>query len=213
MNKKHLIYLLGSPIDKFYVGRTCNFVSRMGVHEKMADDCRLLNRAIEKYGWEKFDISVLEDDLTFVEAKKREEFFISFLDTVRYGYNILPGGQGFGSGEDSVNFGRKHTEDHKIKNSNAKKGEKNPNWKKPRGFVVSKKIRDSQPNKTPVFCTYTLFDMSIVFETIADASRFTGVGTGRISCIVNEYPEINKHGNVVVRRQANGFLFTKKYII
>jgi len=194
------------------VGRTCNFVTRMRVHEKMSDDCRLLNRAITKYGWRNFDISVLEDDLTYDEAKIREEFFISFLDTVKYGYNILPGGEGFGSGKDCVNFGRKHTEDHRIKNSNAKKGEKNPNWKKPRGAIISKKISDSQPKKTPVFCTYTLFDMSMVFETIADASRFTGVTTGRISSIVNEYPEINRHGNVIVRRQANGFLFTKKIL-
>ncbi|AGE59078.1 GIY-YIG catalytic domain-containing endonuclease [Paramecium bursaria Chlorella virus OR0704.2.2] len=212
MVKKHLIYLLECK-GKFYVGRTCNFETRMRVHERMTDDCRLLNRAIEKYGWKNFDISVLEDDLTFEEAVVREPYFISLLETVKYGYNILLGGEGFGSGKDCVNFGRKHTKDHRRKNSEAKKGEKNPNWNKPRGAAVSKKISDSQPKKTPVFCTYTLFDMSIVFETIADASRFTGVSTGRISSIVNEYPEINKHGNVIVRRQANGFLFTKKYII
>ena len=208
MVKKHLIYLLECK-GKFYVGRTCNFETRMRVHERMTDDCRLLNRAIEKYGWENFDISVLEDDLTFEEAVVREPYFISLLETVKYGYNILLGGEGFGS----VNLGRKHTKDHRRKNSEAKKGEKNPNWNKPRGAAVSKKISDSQPKKSPVFCTYTLFDMSMVFETIGDASRFTGVSTGRISSIVNEYPEINKHGNVIVRRQANGFLFTKKYII
>lgn len=94
MVKKHLIYLLECK-GKFYVGRTCNFKMRMLGHRYTKSKRSKLANAIKKYGWASFDVSVLEDDLTFEEAVVREPYFISLLETVKYGYNILPGGAGY----------------------------------------------------------------------------------------------------------------------
>ena len=211
MTKTHLIYIIEGPTGKFYVGRTCNFISRMRRHETMTDDCRKLNRAIQKYGWEKFEVSVLEDGLTFDSAKEREEYFITMIGTVQYGYNILKGGEGFGSGKDCINYGRKHTDEHRQKNSDAKKGELNPNWGKPRLEETRQKISESH-QKIPIMCTYLCVDMSIVFESLVEASKFSGVHTGRISCIINQRVEKIRGGTVsVMRKTAQGFTFKKLF--
>ena len=198
MNKTHLIYLIEGPTGKFYVGRTCNFKTRMGVHENMNDDCRKLNRAIEKYGWENFDISVIEDDLTFEEAKIREEFFISMIDSVKYGYNILRGGEGFGSGEDCVNFGRKHTDEHREKNRLAKTGINNPNFGKPRNKEVRDKISKSQPTSKSIIAIHLETGQETFFETISKASKSLKIHSGRICSVLNK-----KEG----RTKAQGYTF------
>lgn len=207
--KKHIVYLIESPSGKFYVGRTCNFITRMNVHKNMSDDCRKLNNAIKTYGWDAFDVSILEDDLTYEEAIVREPYFVSLLQTVEYGYNILRGGKGFGTGEECINFGRKHTDEHRQKNADAKKGSKNPNFGKPRGEEVSKKISDGQPNKMCVVSTYIYTDMTMVFDTIGEASKSTGVHSGRISSIVNEKPELIRNKIWTTRKQAQGYTFKK----
>lgn len=42
----HMIYLLASPNNKLYIGRTCNDSSRMNRHENMSDGCIKLNKSI-----------------------------------------------------------------------------------------------------------------------------------------------------------------------
>ncbi len=207
--KKHLIYIIESPSGKFYIGRTCNFVSRMHRHARMGDDCRKLNNAIEKYGWNNFEVSVLQDDLSFEDAVERETFFIELLDTIKYGYNILKGGVGLGSGKDCVNFGRIHTEEHRRNNSKAKTGNLNPNYGKPRSDITKKKISQGQ-KRIPVLCIYNFTGMGIVFESLVDASEFSGVHTGRISTIMRNKIEKIRGGSVsVIRKQASGFSFFK----
>jgi hypothetical protein len=107
MAKKHLVYILESSCGKFYVGRTCNFKMRMYTHKYSASKKTKLGRAIRKYGWSTFEVSVLEDDLTFEEVKEREKFFISLIDSVKYGYNILRGGAGYEFGMRDIKTARK----------------------------------------------------------------------------------------------------------
>lgn len=96
LTKKHLVYIIESPSGKFYVGRTCNFVSRMYSHKNSGASKRTkLGAAIHKYGWRNFEVSVIEDNLSYDQVIEREKFFISLLQTIQYGYNILKGGAGY----------------------------------------------------------------------------------------------------------------------
>jgi len=179
----------------------------MKVHENMRDGCRKLNKSIKKYGWDKFDIVILEDNLTYMKATVRETFFIHLFDSVESGYNILHGGVGLGSGKECVNFGRKHTEEHRKKNADAKKGYKNPNFGVPRTPDTRIKISESQPNRRKIRSLNIKTKETRVFETVSDASKELNVHSGKISGILNKTVEINRHGNPVVRRQVRGYTF------
>lgn len=52
-------------------------------------------RAIAKYGAENFEVKVLMECTSKVELDDAKKHLIKTLDTIRGGYNILPGGQGF----------------------------------------------------------------------------------------------------------------------
>jgi len=206
-DKKHVIYLLASPSNKLYIGRTCNYFSRMRRHENMSDNCRKLNRAIEKYGWDNFDIIILEDNLTYTKATARETFFIHLFDSVSSGYNILHGGIGLGSGKDCVNSGIKHTKEHRMKNSEAKTGDRNPNFGIPRTLETRIKISESQPNKRKIRSFNIKTKEMKIFESVSDAAKELNVHSGKISGILNKTVEINRHGNLIVRRQVGGYTF------
>lgn len=48
-----------------------------------------------KYGWDKFTHTILEEDLTFNEAKTKERFYIKFYNSKSpNGYNLTDGGEG-----------------------------------------------------------------------------------------------------------------------
>lgn len=205
--KSHQIYLLTSPSNKSYIGRTCNYLSRMKVHENMRDGCRKLNKSIKKHGWDNFDIVILEDNLTYMKATVRETFFIHLFDTVASGYNILHGGVGLGSGKECVNFGRKHTKEHRKKNSEAKTGDKNPNFGVPRKFDTCIKISESQPNRRKIRSLNIKTKEMRVFETVSDAAKELNVHSGKICAVLNKTVEINRHGNPIIRRQAGGYTF------
>lgn len=207
MLKPHMIYLLASPSSKLYIGRTCNYSSRMNRHENMSDDCRKLNKAIKKHGWDNFDIIILEDNLTYTKATARETFFIRLFDSVASGYNILHGGVGLGSGKDGVNFGRKHTEEHRTRNADAKKGDKNPNFGVPRTSETRIKISESQPNRRKIRSLNIKTKEMRVFETVSDAAKELNVHSGKICAVLNKTVSINIHGNEVIRRQAGGYTF------
>lgn len=53
--------------------------------------------AIQKYGWDGFEHSILEQYLTFTDAKERERYYISLYQSNKseYGYNLTLGGDGF----------------------------------------------------------------------------------------------------------------------
>ena len=141
-----LIYCAKNKINgKVYVGQTTKSLAyRKGSHLRAARgsrlQCRKFHLAIKKYGPENFDWYVLtecnsQDELDLAEIK-----FITLLKTINieHGYNIAEGGKA-GSrmseesklrlsesrkGDKSPWFGRKHTEETKIKISFAQKGRK-----------------------------------------------------------------------------------------
>ena len=94
---------------------------------------KLLKRAIKKYGKENFTCQPLVWALSKEQLDEQEIYFIYYHKPE---YNITPGGEGFGGGEKNPMwgkvgdkhpaFGYKHTEEHKQKMSELKKGKKRP---------------------------------------------------------------------------------------
>lgn len=110
----------------------------------------LLNRAINKYGIENFEKIILERCKTKEELNEREVFWIDELSATTVGYNIALGGAGGDTYTNNPNlsdikkkfvgsnnhfFGKKHTEESKIKMSEIQKGRKA--WNKGKKGVYS----------------------------------------------------------------------------
>jgi group I intron endonuclease len=117
--KIHYVYLTTNLINgKQYVGdHTINDKEK----KYYIGSGNIFKKAIKKYGEENFFKEILEWFKTREEAFNAQEKYIKQFDTlVSSGYNISP--KGGHRGKESV------SEDSKIKMSNSKKGNKNPQY-------------------------------------------------------------------------------------
>ena len=133
--------------NKVYIGQTSLSLeerSQRGGHNYR--ECRRFYNAIQKYGWDSFIPTILEDNLTLEEANKKEEYYISLYNSSddKFGYNISLGGSNRVMSDESKSiiskkaidrysdktsnpmYGKKHTFDSIKKMSEAKRGDKNP---------------------------------------------------------------------------------------
>lgn len=132
-------------------------------------------RAIEKYGWENFEHTILESNIaTLEEANKKEKYYISEYHTWLgdkncHGYNKTPGGDS--------KLGKTYSEEGKVKLSLARKGKaKSELWKlhiglgnkgKRHSTENIKRSRECAANKKPVQCIET----GITYISVSEASR------------------------------------------
>ena len=95
------IYCVKNKINgKEYVGQSIDIGRRIYDHQKRALDYpedrshnSILHQAIRKYGWENFEVSVLEECSVDLLDEK-EKYYIESKNTLaKNGYNILSGGQ------------------------------------------------------------------------------------------------------------------------
>lgn len=92
--KNHgFIYCYTSPSGKKYIGQTIQTLQeRAKMNGKGYSRCGIFYKAIQKYGFEKFKVEILEEPLKELLDKKEQEW-IAFLDTrAPNGYNITDGG-------------------------------------------------------------------------------------------------------------------------
>lgn len=101
-----VVYLLKNKINnKCYIGKTTKeldvringhiYTSRQGTSH--------LSKAIRKYGFESFEISVLEDSICTEELLNHQEiYWICLYDSFNTGYNMTRGGEGHSGKEVSV---------------------------------------------------------------------------------------------------------------
>lgn len=92
--KKYTIYLHIFPNGKTYVGITSQLLEDRWKKGKGYKTQRMMNNAINKYGWENIKHIILEENLTEEEALDKEEYYIKlyhsfYLDN---GYNIAKRG-------------------------------------------------------------------------------------------------------------------------
>lgn len=151
-----VIYLITNKTNgKQYVGQTIHSAEERFVqHCKPSErNCRLLNRAIQKYGVQAFEVSVLEHVESADELDSREIYWIEKLNTLSpNGYNLNGGGNGKGGvsdetreklrqamigkfeGEKNPFFGKHHTAETRkrmCENHRDISGENNPNYGRP----------------------------------------------------------------------------------
>lgn len=134
--------------NKLYIGISKNVKKRWSSNGVQYKNSKKLYNAIRKYGWDNFYHEIIASNLTKEEAENFERLLISKLDTINNGYNSCEGGglppvmKGennpfFGnhsmSGKNHHFYGKKHTEETKLKmskNHYDSSGKNNPNAKR-----------------------------------------------------------------------------------
>lgn len=94
---------------KVYVGITRQNPEKRWANGRHYEANKHFTAAIEKYGWENFSHEILYDNLSNEDACRIENELILEHDSMNpsYGYNVLPGGQGFKRGPLSEETKRK----------------------------------------------------------------------------------------------------------
>lgn len=106
------IYLWTNIVNnKKYVGQTRSFYKRMSQYKK-GNFNKYMGNAINKYGLENFDITILEKDVDFYSLDEREQYWLDFYKSYESenGYNICHIA--------SSTFGFKHSDKTKEELSN-----------------------------------------------------------------------------------------------
>lgn len=92
----YIIYRLTNRLNgKSYVGQTrMSFRKRFYCHKCDSRKARYpIERAINKHGWENFQVYILEQEISPTDVDERERAWIKTLNTlVPNGYNVEPGG-------------------------------------------------------------------------------------------------------------------------
>lgn len=111
----YYIYILQNKTNnKIYVGQTNNPAKRRREHkakDRFFTKGTPLYNAIKKYGFDSFEMTIIEEFTTPEESDEAEEFWIQFFQSrnMDLGYNIAQGGR--------VNRNFKHTQQFKEEKS------------------------------------------------------------------------------------------------
>jgi group I intron endonuclease len=229
-NIRDCVYCFTNKINgKLYVGQTSNMYRRYYEHKKMRFNgkSRFYN-AIKKYGFESFQLTILEKDIDIGVINERETYYIQILKTSNelYGYNIcveanttrgrkrpsieLEGVRKYRKscvGEKNAFFGKKHSEETKkaigFANSKNKRSEEN----KKKAREVIKVYNETKKIKVLQIDPITL---SVIkeWDSISEASKSLNIGQPAISLVINKYPRII-NGKEHYVKTAGGFIWKK----
>lgn len=87
------IYAIKNTLNgKNYVGQSQNIANRIEQHKQKNNHCVRLRNAINYYGWNAFEVSVLEQITDLSKLNEREQYWIDALDVCNRekGYNLCP---------------------------------------------------------------------------------------------------------------------------
>ena len=92
-----LIYKIQNKNNgKIYIGQTAMTLKALiAKHKEVVptSDCHI-HRAIRKYGWDSFDIDIVEDQIPNEQLNNREIYWIDYYNSFEEGYNMNRGGNG-----------------------------------------------------------------------------------------------------------------------
>lgn len=189
MNKKYFVYIHRLRQDgRVYIGQSClkDLKARSGTNGRRYRRCVKFYNAIQKYGWDAFDHIVLFSNLTLEEANALEAALIIKYDSINNGFNIYDGGRN-----------HQYTLEQRKAMSERMKGDKNPNYGKPRPEAVKRKIgqanaisqkgkkhtpetlekmRKAHQKYQPILCVET----GKIYTCLSEASRDMGKGNSHI---------------------------------
>lgn len=114
--KKFKVYKYTLKNDgRIYIGQTCcSLKERAGSNGYRYKGSEKFYHAIQKYGWQNFEVEIIKDNLTCDEANTLETEMIQKYNSIEDGFNLAQGGGN-----------RIPTEQTRLKQSLAKRGQKN----------------------------------------------------------------------------------------
>ena len=131
-----IIYKIQNKINgKIYIGQTIGTLEhRMSQHKANNKKTSVIGNAIQKYGWDNFDVEVIDEAETIEELNNKEIYWIGYYKSLSpNGYNLELGGRN-----------ALHEEETRKKISEANKGrhlaEKSPLSKKVYQFSLDGKL-------------------------------------------------------------------------
>lgn len=137
------IYLITNRVNgKIYVGQ--HKYDKIELDPNYHGSGVKLQNAYNKHGIDKFDTTLIDTADTLEELNQKETFYIDVLDCRNpdVGYNIAEGG-----GIYNLFEGHKHTEESKQKISEARAGEKHPNYGKHHTEEHKQKLSEAQKKR------------------------------------------------------------------
>ena len=175
MMLNHCVYTHTSPSGKVYVGQTVNTKRRWGYngehYKNKKSDGKYVQeafaRAIEKYGWESFEHSIVLDGISKKEADYTEKYLIKWYKLHNSSYNITDGGEGTCGIKRTLSLeekeairerlianppmkGKHHSEETKQKISKAVKGKKLSEERRIQMSNISKGKKHSDESKAKI---------------------------------------------------------------
>lgn len=184
--KKMVVYKIENLLDgKIYIGKTARTLAeRLKEHLKNSGTSYIA-RAIQKYGIEEFDISIVAECETEEQLNELEKFYINHFNCkVPNGYNLTDGGEGT-AGFIVPEKTRKKLSDLKkgfpghphTENSRKKIGAVH------RGKITSTKTKAkiSDSKSCPVFCV----ELNEIFKSVTAAANFACVSIAAVSAALH----------------------------
>lgn len=155
MKDNYIVYMHTNKINnKKYIGLTRLEAKERWRSGKGYKTQKHFNRAIQKYGWDNFEHSILFSGLDAETAEKIERELIKKYKTMnpKLGYNKTSGGECkktvsaetiekmriANTGKNNPRYGKKATRETRKKMSESRKGEKNPRY----GIVLSDEVKE-----------------------------------------------------------------------
>lgn len=168
--------------NKKYIGITCQEPQQRWRNGKGYKNGYFSN-AINKYGWDNFEHTILAEGLPEEFAKQMEMVYIEEYKTMdsKYGYNLCEGG--------NLTTGYHHTEEARKKMSLAKKGifegENNPMYGRKGNLAPAFGIKRDEKWKSTRYRSVKAYDMEgnyiDTYKSIIEASEKTGCDRRNIS--------------------------------
>lgn len=212
---------------KIYIGQASNMYQRYYEHKKMRDKgVSLLHRAFQKYGFENFELKIIESDVDTGCMNEAETYYIKQFNASdrRHGYNICPTGystkgrirpssemEGIKeylkscTGNKNHFYGRKHSLISRAKQSEIKKGKK---WSlnQREKYLSSIKQRETPCNFKRIIQKDKKGATIKIWDTITQAAKELKIGISCIVSVANKTP-IHHNGKIYCRKTAGGFVW------
>lgn len=96
MDNNWCVYMHTFPNNKKYIGITSQRPEYRWNKGNGYKHQKLMNRAIEKYGWENIQTEIINENISKEQAIEKEKYYIQKYQTTNplYGYNLTEGGEG-----------------------------------------------------------------------------------------------------------------------